>query len=882
MAGTPKPIDTGADQGRVFQQQVGGPSVASEMLSPSVAGAAYEGMGRIGEQLSDVGQKLLLPEMADKGAAAVSRDPETGELSVSMRTPLNDLDVAYNHAAQGAFLVQSEGDRRSSLQQLAIDNIDDPDKFRDLATKYVKTQAGGTGVPTGLRGDLLNTGMQDVVQLTDNLVQKKQTRDTKNQLDTINLGVKNTSNDIYALAHQGGTATPDFQAAVGKLQNQLNMLGGNPLFGMSPAEIEGKKSEILSNAEGEATLGHALAEAKSGGTDAGIAFLQKSVWDPQLNLTPAQRESFEHRGTAEIHELEATQRVVQTQLKQQVVQRLDDALSKAKATGRWDDVVTPNEIASAYKDDPAKASDIMSALNGAATTFSMHKQVAQATPADLAAMEKKFNPANNTAPSGGYDSFYREFLAPHEVGFSAHDGSPDAGPVNGGVNQDANPDLDVKNLTPTEQKQVLHDRYWVASGADALPPQLAAVVGDTAVNMGVARSKELLAQSGGDANKFLDLRAAAYKSIAAANPAKAGNLPDWLTRNEDLRNYISGGGFADKEKTYTAFLQAVHERSEQLNKDPAGYVVSARGDVANLLQSNDATTFQTGVRNSLQVQRDLGVNAPKVLSSGQASALVQQFNNPQNPDKRADNMLQIIGGMEQRYGQYFPQAMTELHKAGLPVEAVALAQVKDDPAVRGRMAMAVNAGRETLKKAVGETTDIDKSLQGALGNFNKTLIGYPDGAKISATQAQAVQLYAYQLSLEGEKNPGPRAVQDIIGKHYTFADTYRVPTGVDPDLVGTGASTIRGALRPEALAVPPGGTFAPGTTDQTKRDLTSKILKSQGVWVTLPDDSGLALRWPQSAGFAAARDSHGKPITYNWAQLRAASPRSDVKLPAPL
>ena len=45
--------------------------------------------------------------------------------------------------------------------------------------------------------------------------------------------------------------------------------------------------------------------------------------------------------------------------------------------------------------------------------------------------------------------------------------------------------VDVAALTQDAAKQLLYERYWLAAGADQLPPALAAVHGDSAVNFGV-------------------------------------------------------------------------------------------------------------------------------------------------------------------------------------------------------------------------------------------------------------------------------------------------------------------------------------------------------------------------------------------------------------
>src|SRR6185312_3196076 len=94
--------------------------------------------------------------------------------------------------------------------------------------------------------------------------------------------------------------------------------------------------------------------------------------------------------------------------------------------------------------------------------------------AQLLALYARKQPA---ALSDGFESFYVNFLAAHEGGYTADDGN--GSPANFGINQGANPDIDVANLTQADAKQLLHDRYWIPAGADRLPPELAAIHGDT-------------------------------------------------------------------------------------------------------------------------------------------------------------------------------------------------------------------------------------------------------------------------------------------------------------------------------------------------------------------------------------------------------------------
>ena len=148
-----------------------------------------------------------------------------------------------------------------------------------------------------------------------------------------------------------------------------------------------------------------------------------------------------------------------------------------------------------------------------------------------------------------FDRFYSSFVAAHEGGYVENDGN--GSPANYGINQGANPDVQVASLTQGDAEQILYQRYWLASGADQLPPALAAVQGDTAINMGVKAADDLLARSGGDPQTYLQLRDDKYRAIAAASPDKAAYLPLWLERNDDLRGLIGDGDDGGRDEYAT-------------------------------------------------------------------------------------------------------------------------------------------------------------------------------------------------------------------------------------------------------------------------------------------------------------------------------------------
>ncbi|WP_104668697.1 glycosyl hydrolase 108 family protein [Ensifer adhaerens] len=116
-----------------------------------------------------------------------------------------------------------------------------------------------------------------------------------------------------------------------------------------------------------------------------------------------------------------------------------------------------------------------------------------------------------------------------EGGYSATDGNSGA-PVNFGINQRANPDIDVKNLTKDQAVQLYKSRYWDAIGGDSLPAGIRATAFDAAVNQGVPWTKAALQQAGGDVAKFNQLREQRYRSIVASDPSQGKYLSNWLSR----------------------------------------------------------------------------------------------------------------------------------------------------------------------------------------------------------------------------------------------------------------------------------------------------------------------------------------------------------------
>lgn len=187
-------------------------------------------------------------------------------------------------------------------------------------------------------------------------------------------------------------------------------------------------------------------------------------------------------------------------------------------------------------------------------------------------------------PAGSDANSVIQWVIGIEGGYVENDAGK--GPTKFGINSAANPDIDVKNLTPEKATEIYKKRYWNEIGADKLPQDMRAIAFDAAVNQGVGTAKNMIAEAmktDNPAQTLIDLRRAEYQKLVDKNPTKFAQYEKgWMNRLDQLEAGLGGesslGGMlrqadtiADKEQREIARAQIKQRYSEDKAVKEADY-----------------------------------------------------------------------------------------------------------------------------------------------------------------------------------------------------------------------------------------------------------------------------------------------------------------------
>ena len=220
------------------------------------------------------------------------------------------------------------------------------------------------------------------------------------------------------------------------------------------------------------------------------------------------------------------------------------------------------------------------------------------------------------SPSNVRDSTI-DFIMTELEGSGYVENDAGAGPARHGVVEKYNPGFNAKSGTRDQAKQI-YQGIWDSVDAGSLPPKLAAVMMDSAVNMGASKAKELLRQSGGSIEVFMQLRQDHYDRLVREDKEKYGQYEQgWKNRQDKLRSFLNTA--SDTEVATTDLTKSPQNNPASENiidwlplNEQLSYVKQAQ-TVIKQDQSAEAARFKQSINNSNAMAVD-GIVDPKPLT----------------------------------------------------------------------------------------------------------------------------------------------------------------------------------------------------------------------------------------------------------------------------
>lgn len=302
--------------------------------------------------------------------------------------------------------------------------------------------------------------------------------------------------------------------------------------------------------------------------------------------------------------------------------------------------------------------------------------------------------------------------------------------------------------------------------------------------------------------------------------------------------------FAEKARLFGIWTKAVTGYQKRLTDDPAGTVLQHQPEVAAdwTGAAQDPTKFPQYAATVQAAQDAAGVpkNQQSLMPASVASSIVNSVLS-QPPAARAG----AITKMATDYGQYYPQIIGDLVKAGLPTQYETLAAVSSAP-VRIALADAIGQGGEKIKGAIGQSSAkiIDDYLnsdlyKGSLSDLAKTMSHLPGASQKMDGISSSIRMAAYRMALDGDPSTAIKtAIASVTTDKYDFMDDggWRAPKG-QGNMIETGANGLLANLDPHALAPLSNPAKVPYTDDELRQ--AALTVAQNGRWVTNARENGL-------------------------------------------
>jgi len=391
-----------------------------------------------------------------------------------------------------------------------------------------------------------------------------------------------------------------------------------------------------------------------------------------------------------------------------------------------------------------------------------------------------------------------------------------------GINAAFNPGVDVKNLTRAGATAIFKRDYFYKSGADKLPPAMAAIHSDT-YYLNPTKATKFLRESGGDPDRYMELRTDFLAGLHRSNPAK---YPDYSGRNKRVAAFADqlgdGGALPSIDVQVNTSIESIRDTVFQTPgvsmRVKRAYFNALVGLKQGLRQEREERESETGRLLTTEVLR-LGDNftsltqlplnlvtqaSPSTLSALTNAAQSNKETKPLDPKTAA-----TVGFLSNFNPQAFldPKVQADLLKQGLtPKQVSSLAQqggaaagtiagAKPDPIPRGELESLARPAFEAAGHFLW-TTESPGGEKGKEAQLAERKAEAAQQARLLSTLGDAAQAWAVQ---NPGKRPDQQTMKQWVGNALLTLRGAPFSTLDDRQLVGRASPEVVQEIRRELI-----------------------------------------------------------------------------------
>ncbi|WGM48620.1 hypothetical protein KOAAANKH_03523 [Brevundimonas sp. NIBR10] len=735
---------------------------AAERANAEGLAQAVDGIGRLQ-------RNTLAPLLKDQAKKDATADVLAGRFAE--RAQVTEYDAAYQDVmiSGTAARYASEDDR--ALDDLVAANPYDPDAFAASARAYraeqIKTTPAAVVMERAANFDRRHDTLFQNLRLARLRSDAEESgRSIVGRKDELVARITRNAED----AGSYGDADPAFAGDVSELAQLWSQIAENPVLGVAPDQAARLQQQDVSKFQASAFAGHIRRVIREQGPDAALAEIQSALPPAgtiagDQTASPSGAEAITAALSPEARELARERGMAVYSEEVGLIQQRANIASSARtqASQQTESLIEAMRYGGDVKPEDLRAAAEASGDPGLIARARWAIEVGVTPPEGFGGGGSGGSFNGDGSAAGGFQASV-DFVIDQIEGGEAYVADDNGrGPTRFGINASANPDLDIANLTRGAAVNRYKRNYWDAIGADQLPPALALVAFDAAVNHGPADARRWIAESGGDVGQYLALREADYRALAASNPAQARNLNGWLNRLQTVRQRAARiqsfqntqGGFATDPLAF-ALGNSTRPALAQVTPVPVEAVFNPQqqGVWGQVMQGRRATGDT--LARQYQVPR-------RMLTDGEVAAYKDRFeSDPASVITFAQQATAALGGQGAR------DLLAEIGQGGA---APVLIHIADIGRPGGDVRFARQAALGLSLKAAGQALDTDKrdDVNAEVTRWRSLLAATP--ALLSAVQNSA-QAAALADDTSGVVRPPEYYVQAALGRTTWGRNTY--------------------------------------------------------------------------------------------------------------